>query len=449
MLLESIDPKIRDRRILVACSGGPDSTALISLLAESFSDHCEKLGIAHVNYHLRAVDSESDEAWVKQQAEQTGIRFHVLSSHYTSSQGNLQAWARKQRLDFFHQLAELYGYHYIALGHNLSDQAETIIDHLTRGSGLCGLCSMKLKENRIIRPLLSVSRAEIISYLNSINLGYRTDSSNQSLTYTRNQIRHRVMPELRQLNPESDTHLCQNAVILQKIKTHLDQSLSEHIQRCLIQRTREMAKYRITLFTILPQTLWPELIRYLISDWDPSIRDIQFHQINQMVEFLQYKSTFHAELKGQIYFQKNREYFVISRPAEISAMIISEPGTYHFLHRRIVIGEVLIQDLPHPFVYLNPCQTIIYLKREPSIFPFQLTNDYRRLYFTLPGSMQQARISDVLRDHHIPLLEKNRLIYCVKNQHVFYYEKGILSGEYRIDSATTHCLTLHITEENL
>ena len=177
---------------VVAVSGGADSVALLCALHEVGAG---PLTVGHVNHQLRGEASDGDEAFVRTLADRLGFRCEVAKLDPRPLGGNKQAAARKQRYDFLHALGG-----WLATGHTRDDQAETVLHHLIRGTGLDGLRGIAAT-GPVMRPLLTVGRDEVLAYLANLDQPFRTDASNADPGYTRNRIRAELLPLLRTFNP--------------------------------------------------------------------------------------------------------------------------------------------------------------------------------------------------------------------------------------------------------
>lgn len=226
-------------RVLVAVSGGPDSVCLLTLLHEMRERALlsgVELRIAHVNYGLRGEESEGDEAFVRELGTRLGVpvsceRVRLMPK----SGGTLQSRAREVRYAFFAGLLREHGMTAVATGHTADDQAETVLLWLMRGSGTSGLAGIPLKrDGGIIRPLLGVTRRQVLEYLAFRGMPYRSDSSNGTPVYRRNRIRHELLPVLRSLNPSIVEVLARGADILAA-----DAAVLNEIER---ERWRAVAK---------------------------------------------------------------------------------------------------------------------------------------------------------------------------------------------------------------
>jgi len=206
-----------DALLLVALSGGADSTALLLLLKELGY----KLHALHCNFHLRGEESDRDQAFVEELCQQQGVPLSVR--HFQTEEEakrrcvSIEMAARDLRYEWFReelkafksQLSTLNSQLFIAVAHHLDDQAETLLLNLLRGTGLRGLAGMQPKHDGIIRPLLCLSREEILQYLESRGQAYVTDSTNSERVAQRNCLRLDVIPMLRNINPAAVEHLCQ------------------------------------------------------------------------------------------------------------------------------------------------------------------------------------------------------------------------------------------------
>ena len=181
--------------VLAAVSGGADSVAMLRMLA----DAGRTLAVAHYNHGLRDEAGE-DEAFVKSLCGQWDLPFASERGNVPKGAG-VEAAAREMRYAFLERVRAERGLDCIATAHTADDNAETVLLNLTRGAGLPGLCGIPYRRGRIVRPLLRVTREEILRYLSEREIPYREDASNRDTVYRRNFIRHQVIPALKKVNP--------------------------------------------------------------------------------------------------------------------------------------------------------------------------------------------------------------------------------------------------------
>ncbi|MCX6254703.1 MAG: tRNA lysidine(34) synthetase TilS [Bacteroidia bacterium] len=198
-------------RILLAVSGGIDSMVMTHLFLQSGYE----IGIAHCNFSLRAKESDKDEEMVRKFATEHNIPFYSYrfeTKVFAKKNGlSVQMAARELRYKWFEEIRKENSYDIIAVAHNLNDNIETLIINLIRGTGLTGMTGMRPVNGRIIRPLLFATRQDIITYRNQYGIIFREDKSNADTKYTRNKIRHLVIPVLKEINPSIETTLSETA----------------------------------------------------------------------------------------------------------------------------------------------------------------------------------------------------------------------------------------------
>ncbi|MBP6870838.1 MAG: tRNA lysidine(34) synthetase TilS [Bacteroidales bacterium] len=191
----------RESRILLAVSGGVDSVVMTDL----FHQAGYNFSLAHVNFHLRGDESDRDERFVRKLAAHYQAQIHVnhvdIAGYAKRYRISIQVAARDIRYQWFYELMLRQGYDYVATAHHLDDQVETFLINLARGTGIAGLHGIPVRQGKIVRPLLFATRKQIEDYASAHRLDFIEDSSNRSLKYTRNRIRHKIIPELEKINP--------------------------------------------------------------------------------------------------------------------------------------------------------------------------------------------------------------------------------------------------------
>lgn len=187
-------------KVCVALSGGADSICLLDILFELKDKLKIKISACHFNHRLRGVESDEDQKFVEKFCAERGIQLYVDSAPQKNKYKN-ENEAREARYHFFQKVMAGESQDKIALGHHLNDLAETVIMRTVRGSGNRGLKSIPALRGKFCRPLLSISRIEIESYLRDRQISFRMDSTNDDDTISRNLVRHQVLPLLSTINP--------------------------------------------------------------------------------------------------------------------------------------------------------------------------------------------------------------------------------------------------------
>ena len=220
--------------IVCAVSGGVDSMALLWALYLLKEEWDLDLSAAHFNHHLRGAESDRDEQFVRDFCSGYGIPLHVGSAQVTAGEKGLEAAARDARYTFLQTLPGK-----IATAHTADDNAETVLLHLIRGTGLKGLGGIAPSRGNLIRPMLNVTRAEVESFLAEYAVEYIQDSSNSTDDFLRNRLRHHVMPLLKVENPKLSQNLSAMALRLRED----EQALSDlsRLEQPEVKKLRAMA----------------------------------------------------------------------------------------------------------------------------------------------------------------------------------------------------------------
>lgn len=237
-------------QVVCAVSGGADSVALLyamKLLEEKLQI---SVSAAHFNHRLRGAESDADEVFVRKLCDRLEISLAVGTGNVTSGKKGLEAAARNARYAFLKTLSGK-----IATAHTADDNAETVLMHMVRGTGLKGLGGIMPVNGNVIRPMLGVTRQEVIAFLKEHNLRYAEDSSNHTDAFLRNRLRHHILPLLHQENPKLAENISEMALRLRYDEQTLSQ-LAEAEQTTDINRLR-----------VLPAALRTRVLASLLEQW--------------------------------------------------------------------------------------------------------------------------------------------------------------------------------------
>ncbi len=233
----------RGDSVLVGCSGGADSICLAIFLKRVCALFSCKISLAHINHNLRE-GSKNDEDFVRDFATENSLDLHVVSLKIGNHKGTLEEKARNIRHAALRKIAKKSGANKVALGHTSSDRAETVIHNLARGSGLFGVGTMKPVNGSIIRPILFSTRDEVLDYLFYNNQSFIEDESNLDLNFSRNRIRHNVIPELKQIFSGTEKSISRFASISATESEYLNKIAKQLYERCVKE---ECGKYIIDI----------------------------------------------------------------------------------------------------------------------------------------------------------------------------------------------------------
>ena len=324
-------------RIIVAVSGGPDSVCLLDILHRLREEMGIELLVAHFDHGLRPREDEAETRFVHDLALSMGLSFESEKGHLTAETGgvSIEEKARDARYAFLEDLSNRHQAKKIAVGHTLNDQAETVIMRLLRGSGPSGLAGIPpVRDKKIIRPLIDISREEILSYLKAGNLSYVTDSSNLQRVFLRNRIRLDLMPRLLDYQPRLIEHLGRLAQLLRDENLFMDMQADQWLKNEAEPAPEGSMAISVTRFLDLSRPLKNRVTRGLLLQVQKNLRRISgahILSVNRLAESPDPQGELH--LPGGLRVKKAYESLVFSRfkePRQFKFRIpIHGPGTFH------------------------------------------------------------------------------------------------------------------------
>lgn len=322
--------------VVVAVSGGADSVALLHFLAKEAHGLSLKVSACHVNHHLRGEESDRDQQFVEQLCRAWGIPcrvFHadVAAEAKTRRQG-IEECARQLRYEAFGQVAEA-SHVKVATAHTISDSLETVLFHLARGTSLKGLCGIPPSRGWVIRPLIYCSRQEVEQYCREYGLSFVTDSTNLGDEYTRNRIRHEVIPVLREINPSLFATAEDTLASLRR-----DEAFLETCARQAVSEAREGRAYRVSVLQALDESILSRVVSSLLLESRVPVGRKRLAMVMQLIRRgggkLQLSEKQYARVSGRLF------------------EIFQEPEQTGYFERKVVPGEL---TLPSGAVYNISC----------------------------------------------------------------------------------------------
>ena len=292
-------------KILVALSGGPDSVCLLNILFELKEELDIDIGAAHVNHLLRGEDAFKDEEYVIKICDEIGIPCFVtrvdINNYSKEHKLSSELAGREVRYDFFEQIVKKEGFNKVATAHNANDQAETILFRLMRGTGLEGLGGIKAsRDNKIIRPILCLSRQEVEEYIQLKSLKPRIDKTNFEKIYNRNKIRLDILPYMKEnFNEDIIQTLNRMSLLLQKDNEFLEAlALNLYKKYCI-----EYNDYFIIKEDIFKQeeAIINRVLRRAVRRYSKSNYDFEMKHINEILFLAQKNSGKVVDLPNGIY----------------------------------------------------------------------------------------------------------------------------------------------------
>jgi tRNA(Ile)-lysidine synthase len=418
-------------RILMAVSGGIDSM----VMAHLFQQLDNETGIAHCNFSLRAEESDKDEELVRQYSLRNNIPFYIKRfdtvAYSKDNTLSIQMAARDLRYKWFEEIMDEHNYDLLAVAHNLNDNIETLLINLTRGTGIAGLAGMRPKTNRIIRPLLFATRQDIVTYCSGNQIIYREDRSNEDTKYTRNKIRHKIIPVLKEINPSIETTLNDTAERffgISEVVTAFISGLRDRISEEKgddIYFNVELLKHHIQNKTIIYELFRP----YGISNV----------MLNDLVRIIKGKTG------SQTYTSSHR---IVKNRKEIIVTLINNSGELYYRINNIeelsTVPGILsaeLTDTPATFeISSDPSMACIDFEKVR--FPLLIRKWKAGDRFYPFGMKQPKKLSDYFVDRKYSLVEKESKLIIESEGKIVWIIGDRLDNRFRITNSTRNALII-------
>ncbi len=339
----------RGDRVIVAVSGGADSVALLDILYGLSPGLGLELFVAHFNHGLRPGEDEKESLFVKELAASYGLPLYEGKSFKDlSSARSLEEEARHERYDFLRRAANEVSADRIALGHTMNDQAETVIMRFLRGSGPSGLSGIPPKRgDGIVRPLIEVSRDQVLAYLEAKGLRWMEDSSNKDLRFLRNRIRQDLIPILQKYQPNLIGLLSQSAEIFRRDEEWLKKQAEQWLEEKAENIIPGIVRLKISDFLALPPSLQTRVLRAMLASVGGGLRRISARHISAMQRLLSAsRPQGILDLPKGMVLRKNYEMFQVERTGDgpLKGFLLEIPGPGSFciehIETRVKVEEL-------------------------------------------------------------------------------------------------------------
>ena len=406
--------------VILAVSGGIDSMSLAHASLETAGETGLQFHIAHFDHSLRQ-DSGADTSFVKQYADAYGIKFESeradVGAYARDRKLGVEEAARELRYRFLLKLKDAVGARFVAVAHNLDDQAETVLLRLIRGAGLRGLRAMEPVGASVIRPLLDVDRIEIERYAGSVGLEHREDPTNEQLMADRNQIRHIVIPALREIRPGGQSALARTAETVGKDLEAIEWAAGEALERCQPMELGEVLELSRQGLAELPDGVMAAVFRHISEERSSDIPPLS--EIDAAIAFCREpRSGGSVRLGNSLWILKSAGRLAFAPTHEWQATLGGElplpiPGTARFpeaglaVTARILEGveasqEMAIIDGKHGRDHLTAT-----LDLDSLVGPITVRSGVRGDVFTPYGHKSVSTLARFLGRRRVPVWRRN------------------------------------------
>ena len=420
-------------RLILGISGGADSVCLLFLLLEYRKRTALDLAVVHVNHGIRQEAAE-DAGYVERLCREQGLPFYLIQGDVRSlaaeEKCSEEDAGRRLRYRAFRETAERLGGGKIAVAHNANDRAETMLLHLFRGSGLRGLCGIEPVREDIIRPLLCLERREIEEYLRQRGIPWRNDATNEQDKYTRNRIRHHILPYAeREVSEQAVSHMCRTADILSETESYLRQQTREARLRCVKEDGIDAADFRE-----LPSVIQKRILLEILEELSPTGKDIFAVHVRDVLGLFEKEGNRSVCLPGGIRFCRQYGKVVWSRREEgEEPLSLPELEFSDFFVKNQ--EEVPTNQYTKWFDYDK-------IKESPEV-RFRQTGDYLTLSDG-KGNMIHKSLKDYMVTEKIPREIRGRIPVLAEGSHVLWLIGYRISEYYKVDRNTKHILQVKL-----
>lgn len=458
--IEQLKLLSKNDRVVIGVSGGADSMCLLSVLLSLKDVYNLTLFVVHINHNIRGVEAKEDEEFVVSYCKDNGIYVTVVSED-VKMLARKHGWSEEEagrnvRYDAFYKECAKNNCNKIAIAHNKNDNAETILFHLLRGSGMDGMRGILPQREKIIRPLLNTSRQEIETYMKEKQVPYRVDATNFLEDYTRNKIRLTMLPFAeKEINSKAMEHIVSMAEQLTEVADYIDKVTSLHYNE-LVCETEEGIEVNVDKFLSLDLVIQKSLIRKVIFLWIKQLKDIQEGHIMDIIALTKKQVGKYIHLPYGILVRKTYHSIVFSKEINEQSQLDTDlqplncnvqiPGKYTFESYGFTISFELLEYKKTMRIPKNGyTKWFDYDKIKTAVvIRTRQIGDY--LQIGKQGGNKSLK--SVFVDNKIPSELRDKIPLVCDGNHVLWILGGRTSEGYRIDEETKTILVAMVEKMN-
>lgn len=432
--------------IIVGASGGPDSQFLIYLLKSIKDEYNLKIILAHLN-HLHRKEAINDENLVKETAHKLNLEFRVkrasMDDYAKTHKISAEDAGRRLRYEFFNELASQYENSKIAIAHNKNDQAETLLMRMIRGTGLDGMVAMDFRNGNIIRPILSFSKDEIISYLDSNLIAYAIDKTNLSNDYTRNYIRNQIIPEFSTINPKAVDAIYNLSMLLKEDFKIVDRSIDSLYKEVIVLEDENQILFDLSKFDRLEDFYQKRLLRKAIGKLKNNLKDISKKNIDEFLSLTTLASG-KKIIKDDLEFIKNYKTYQLSK---VENNLNLENFAFLSLDEEINFnGKIIKATLVNSMGEKN--KNIAYFSFDKLKFPLKLRYREKGDTFKPLGFNHNKKLKDFFIDQKVDRNLRDQIPIILSDDKIIWLVGFRQSEEFKVDKEDKNIIKIEVRDDN-
>ena len=438
---------LKGQKIVIGLSGGMDSVCLFHVLRDLGCD----LTAVHVNHCIRGEEADADEAFVEKLCKTYGVAYqgYRIDVPKLSREGHLsiEEAGRIVRKNAFAETMNAYGAKYVALAHHGNDRAETFLFNLARGSGVKGLGAMKPVEDFVIRPLLWAGREEIEQFMRENGYTYVEDGTNSLDVYTRNKIRHHILPLFEEVNPKSVEHICSAAQKLSAVSAYIDREAEKLCRLSAVMYQDEVQILKFAFYQsdeVLRIPVLQKCVEYLSG----SLANITEEHLEKLLSLFEMQTGKEVHLpygiKAVRTYEGIRMFFRKERVGTSPEEITGE-GTYTFggLTFKVSIEP---WDERKIFPIKNYTKCFDYDKITDRVF---LRTRESGDYLEINKDHGKKSLQDYLVNEKVPKEERDQVVLLGCGSHILWVVGKRISEYYKVTKETKNVLKVQVCGGNI
>ncbi len=437
-------------KIIAAVSGGVDSGVMLDLLAREQEAFGLSIVVAHFNHQLRGDESDGDEMLVAARARHYGFEFYVeranTAEYARHTRKGIQEAARQLRYEFFDKLLLSSGFDRIATAHNADDNAETMLLNLFRGAGVQGLSGIPVSrdDRRIIRPLLFAERKEIEAYAAEEQIPFRTDSSNLKEYYTRNFIRHSILPPVKEhVNPGVVQTMHRSAELFRELETFLTYTARQNFDLMVAKKTDEELHLSIPRLRSNPVLIQQYIV--MLAGESFTHRSLEYEQVGAILELTEGLTGSWVSLSKDFVVFRDRENLVIRKAEPVSEFRIAVQPNHKYEFARFRFMSELLDHRNVEFTS-NGAEYVDADRLQDGDLILRTWTDGDA--FIPLGMKSKKKISDFFVDAKIPIYEKHHIpILETRNGEIIWVCGHRIDDRFKITTETKRVLKLEFSRQ--
>ncbi len=429
-------------KILVALSGGPDSIFLLHFLLKYKRKYRIEIGTMHINHMIRDKDAYNDEKFCRNLCERLSVQYHAVErnvpSYAKKNKISIEEAAREIRYQELGKVQKEFGYDNIATAHTCSDNAETMFLNLIKGSGLKGLSGIPISRGEIIRPVLTITKDEILKFLTQNKIKYLIDESNLSNVYERNYIRNKIFPLLkRELNPKLEETLFKSSLVLRR-QAEVQSSVVEIVSKLVVKQKKNSLEIDLTSLKKITTDIWSDVIKLALDR--TFLAQFSFNDCKKVLSLIQKQNGKSVNISKNLAAVKERNIILIfPKPVNQKAVFV-----------KLKIGEsvqagdmkIRIEKVGKQEIEYSTDKNIELIGGDELVDEFVLRTWRNGDRFYPLGLRGSKKISDFLNDRKVTVSEKPKQLVLLNNNNIVWVVGHRIDDRFKIKNTTRKVVRL-------